>query len=143
MSDIFDRLPVLVIREVNGLVGYGLVYLATPYSKRATDDGGAFCPYGAASAADEATVYAAALAARGVTAISPIVMAHRMCEDGAAGLDPLDAAFWTRWCAPLLRACRAVVVPPIRGWRESDGVAHEVREARARGIPVFLAGPLR
>jgi len=74
---------------------------------------------------------------RGVTAVSPIVLADGMCH-ATEHLDPLDVRFWTRWCAPILAAARAVVVPDIPGWSRSEGVWHEVREALGRSLPVHV-----
>lgn len=108
----------------------GLAYLATPYSRIARDADGAW---------DYAASYRAMMAARAawieltelrVTAVSPIAVSADHCHAGFA-LDPLDQEFWTRWCAPFLDAARAVVVPDIAGWDDSDGVWHEVRAALA------------
>lgn len=114
-----------------------LVYLATPYSKRAVGPDGRYSTFLAGAAAFEAALWSAALARRGVTAISPIVLAHEACA-ACCDLDPLDATMWSRWCAPLLKACDVVVVPDIHGWRDSDGVRAEIRWAAERGVPVFL-----
>lgn len=126
----------------------GLIYLATPYTLRAAPDGVMSWPAGA-EAAQDAAFAVARLALAGVTAASPIVLAHAACvmlRDGegeiAAGRLALDAVFWTTWCAPLLAACAAVHVPAIPGWQRSAGVAHEVRVALDRGIPVTLEADL-
>ena len=101
------------------------------------DDAGHWSLAKSALAATRADRHAARLAMRGVTAVSPIVQAASMCH-ATAHLDPLDARFWTRWCAPILAASRAVVVPDIPGWSRSEGVWHEVREALGRSLPVHV-----
>lgn len=114
------------------------VYLATPYTLRATGADGRLDPYASAAAADDAARAAAALARFGVAAVSPIVLAAAMCDHDPC-LDPLDDAFWTGWCRPLLDACGAVVVPAIDGWADSRGVAHEVAVSLGRMRPVLVA----
>jgi len=56
----------------------------------------------------------------------------------ASALDPLDAAFWSRWCAPLLAACGSVAVPDFPGWQASEGVWREVIWAITHGVPVRM-----
>lgn len=121
------------------------VYLATPYTLRAQING---------KWSYEASLHCSAQAARelgrlarvGVTGISPIVQSAEMVHAeafervrDAAPLDPLDAAFWHRWCRPILNACFAVVVPDIDGWPQSDGVFREVMETLAETQkPIFF-----
>ena len=119
-----------------------LVYLATPYSKIAVGDDGQWDVGLSFDAMMRAAHWARHLALEGITAVSPIVqsaeMVHASCVFESDPLDPMDADFWTAWCAPLLEASAAVVVPPIRGWRESLGIRHEVIEALTSGRPVFV-----
>lgn len=115
-----------------------LNYLATPYSKRAVDEAGRWCERGSRAAWIEAEVWAAAFAERGVSAVSPIAQACGLIHIGQGRVDPLDHRFWTGWCAPLLAASGAVIVPPIEGWAESLGVWQEVREMLYRMRPVYL-----
>jgi hypothetical protein len=129
------------VRAARGLPP--LVYLATPYSKRARDAAGAFDWAAADEAAREANAYCAAFERLGLTAISPIVNAHAIVRRHGVEMGPqaaaalaLDAVHWTRWCAPLLAACGAVYVPALRGFDVSDGIAHEVAEALAANKPV-------
>ncbi|MCU0909815.1 MAG: DUF1937 family protein [Rhodobacteraceae bacterium] len=121
----------------------GQVYLATPYTRRVVDVAGAYDPDLNLSLMFEAAWEARRLAQLGVTAISPIVQAAGMValhrpRHGARPLDPLDAEFWTRWCAPVLAASEAVVVPDLPGWADSAGVLHEVKTALGRNKPVYL-----
>ena len=84
----------------------------------------------------------AALAAEGVTAVSPIAQASLMvsapCDAAGARLDPLDAAFWERWCRPLLQRCDSVIVPKMQGWDRSRGIWAEVMTALERSKPIFV-----
>lgn len=117
----------------------GLHYLATPYSKLAIDERGAWCPVRSIEAAMSAEGWAAQLALEGVTAISPISQAAAMVQIvGPDVLDPLDDVFWARWCAPLLAACASVIVPPIAGWRDSDGIRREMAAARDTNTPIYF-----
>lgn len=112
-------------------------YVATPYTKHAGAAGLDFAAKAAACAVAD-------LALRAVTGVSPIVLAHQACGTlPGRALDPLDQSFWAHWCAPLLTAMPAVFIPDIIGWRESDGIAHEVREARRLGKLVVAHVPDR
>lgn len=137
-----------------------LVYLATPFTLRATGEDGAFSWFWASEALHDARVWSGWLASNGITAVSPVVASmgilmglrehggKRTCHgtDGPETLccdpvDPLDDRFWHAWCAPLLGRCEAMVVPPIRGRAESAGVAFEIGEAGRRRIPVYVIEP--
>lgn len=122
-----------VVRRLRGR----LVYLATPYSREVVDpQSGRFEVWRGEAMAYEAARWSAIFAASGVTAISPIVAAH--AADAGGSLDPLDASFWTAWCAPLLSACGAVVVPPIVGRERSSGVFYEAAFALRRNVRVMV-----
>lgn len=119
------------------------VYLATPYTRRATDAQGEWDVFGSFDCIADATAQVLRLKAAGVSAFSPIVQsaiaAHSV--QGSKEFDahhPLDAAAWMRWCQPFLNICPAVVVPDIPGWDQSDGIKAEVGFAVARGVPVFV-----
>ena len=134
----------LTLADVAGRAGSGISYLATPYSRIAVDHDGTWNSALSEQASDMACWVAAGLARRGVTAISPVVNAHAMLLATFVARDrfpdPLDHAFWMRWCRPLLFASDRVLVPPIAGWRASVGVWHEVGLALRNGIPVWLIG---
>lgn len=116
-----------------------LAYLATPYSKNALCDCGAWRPGASLEAAVRAARWAKVLAAEGVTAVSPIVQAVEMVHaDLSNMLDPLDAVFWEGWCRPLLAASGVVIVPPIQGWKDSEGIWGEVCAALRSNSGVFL-----
>ena len=120
-----------------------LSYLATPYSKLARDDDGAFSSAGSLECAARAARWARLLALEGITAVSPIIQAVEMVHVDVIDpqLDPLDERFWEGWCQPLLNACGGVIVPPIPGWKESEGIWVEVCAALRAQRPVFLIRP--
>lgn len=122
-----------------------LVYLATPYSKEVTDpQTGRFELWRGDAMALEAARWSAIFASSGVTAISPIVAAHAVvCADAGGSIDPLDARFWTQWCAPLLSKSEVVVVPPITGRARSAGVFHEAAYALRRNVRVMVVADER
>lgn len=130
-------------RDVPGIVS-GQVYLATAYSKRVLAEG-VFSEDLSRRLANEAAFVQMALAKLGVTAVSPIAQAHLMLMAGVWGPDrgsvALDAAFWIRWCAPMLDASTWVYVPDLPGWCESDGIRHEVTQALRCNKPVLIGGP--
>jgi len=110
--------------------GYGLVYLATPYTFHARLGRGRW-------ATEQAVAKAARLAWLGVTAISPIAIAEPMCGANS-GLDPLDEEFWSGWCGPLLKRAEAVLVADIPGWHQSAGCCYEAIECLRSGRPLLI-----
>lgn len=118
----------------------GIVYVATPYSRVVTRPDGSWCWHLSALARDRAVAATVPLVRAGMAAFSPVALAAQMCHR-APDLDPLDGVFWERWCAPFLAAAALVWVPDIAGWRESDGVSHEIAVALARNKPVRIEAP--
>lgn len=114
-----------------------LVYLASPYSREVLT-GGRFDPVLGEGMAAEAARWVAILAKAGITAVSPIVQAQAAVSQADGQIDPLDAGFWMRWCLPMLRACEALVVPPIHGWSRSVGVWQETQDMLRHGRAVYL-----
>ncbi len=120
----------------------GQVYLATPYTRRVqamTRTQGIALVDAEKAVAREAAAEVAELARLGVSAVSPIVQAVALRHALPEGLrpDPFDDAFWTKWCAPMLQASCAVVVPDLPGRRESEGIWHEITTSLARNVRVF------
>lgn len=120
------------------------VYLASPYTKIA-QRGGKWAYDLSLMASARAAQELGRLARVGVTGVSPIVqsaeIAHVERALVASGqmLDPLDAAFWERWCRPMLNTSGAVVVPDIEGWAQSEGVMREVMwTLRETNRPIFF-----
>lgn len=125
---------------------WGLIYLASPYSKQVLDESGAWCRYRSMKQQALAAVYAERFAQLGVTALSPIVLSAEICHlpqvTTQTGLDPLDQTFWNHWCRPLLAACDIVYIPDFPGWRESAGVLFEASEVLCRNGRVFVEADL-
>ncbi len=116
-----------------------LTYLATPYAKISLNMNGQWCPVQSEMAAFQAAKWATHIAANGASAVSPVVQsAAIVAADTGAALDPLDDVFWRKWCAPLLRASGAVIIPPIDGWKVSLGIWREACAALEASKPVFV-----
>jgi hypothetical protein len=107
-----------------------LVYMASPYTHPdpAVED----ARYEAALAAF------AQLASHGIHVFSPIVHCHPAAR--AHGL-PVDADWWRDYNWALIALCDAVWVLPIDGWRESRGIAGEIKLAERLGMPVRVLDP--
>lgn len=138
---VFGASPEQVARHSGG----HLIYLATPFTRVVVDADGNYSEIGGYEAALRAALVLRRLALAGVTAVSPVMLAVRMCAPDVAllgrapdRLDPLDEVFWARWCCPLLAACRVLYVPAIGGWSASHGIWREVIWALDHGVPVFV-----
>ncbi|MFV0386523.1 DUF1937 family protein [Paracoccus sp. (in: a-proteobacteria)] len=131
------------IADIVQRVGGGrLAYLATPYTKLVLDDDRNFDWRAHLKVRVRTSRWAAELAIEGVTAASPVLMACAICESGVTGCPhPLDEAFWSRWCQPMLAASGAVIVPPMAGWDVSRGVWREVCWSLRQNRPVYLIAP--
>ncbi len=106
-----------------------MIYLASPYSH---DD----------PAIREQRFHAvcretAELMRRGNVVFSPIVHGHPLVGHGL----PTDWPFWERFDREHLRRCNELVVLTLDGWRESVGVAAEIRIASDLGKPVRYLAP--
>lgn len=77
------------------------------------------------------------LLASGLTVFSPIVHGHPLVDHGL----PTDWPFWERFDRDHLVRCDEVVVLMLDGWRESIGVAAEIRIAGELGKPVWYLAP--
>jgi len=125
-------------------------YLATPYTKRSTNFNGDFCLDSAGRAAGDAEAWAGWFAAHGVSVDCPISEGHRATMAGRFvgldgrvqileyDLDPLDVDFWAAWCAPRIERADCMVIPPIYGRGDSQGIAAEMLEFQNTGRPVFI-----
>jgi hypothetical protein len=80
---------------------------------------------------------AAALMRNGEIVFSPIAHGHPIAEHGL----PTDWTFWERHCREQLAPCTELVVLTLDGWRESMGVAEEIRMAGRLGKPVRYITP--
>lgn len=106
-------------------------YLATPYSKY---------PAGLERAFVEACRNVGVLIKSGVKVYCPIAHTHPVAVH--SGMDPLDHRIWLPADLPLMRAARGLIVCMMDGWRESFGVAEEVRIFGELGKPIAYMEPL-
>lgn len=74
----------------------------------------------------------ARLLASGITVFSPIVHGHPLVDHGL----PTDWPFWEPYDREHLVRCDGVLVLMLDGWRDSVGVAAEIRIAGELGKPV-------
>ncbi len=112
------------------LAKYGLVYLASPYTKYEK---------GLYAAFREASRLAAELAKRGVSAYSPIAYSHLLAVQG--GISPTSHNFWMGYDKPYMRASGALLVAKMEGWSDSKGVQEEILIFRTLEKPVFYLSP--
>lgn len=106
-----------------------MIYLASPYSH--ADAAVREQRFRAACAA------AVRLIAAGHVVFSPIVHGHPLVGHGL----PTDWRFWEPFDREQLARCDEVVVLMLDGWRESVGVAAEIRIAGEFGKPVRYLAP--
>ena len=76
---------------------------------------------------------------QGHVVFAPIVHGHPLVGHGL----PTDWPFWERFDREHLRRCDELVVLMLDGWRESVGVAAEIRIAAELGKPVRHIDPHR
>lgn len=103
-----------------------LVYLASPYSH---DD-----PSVREDRFQAACRAAAHLMRAGLRVFSPIAHTHPILL--ASDL-PTGWEFWEAYDEAVLRACRALVVLKLDGWKDSTGVRGEVRIARRLNLTTY------
>lgn len=106
-----------------------MIYLASPYSSRDS--------MLREQRFRDACRTAAKLLSEGQAVFSPIVHGHPLVEYGL----PPNWPFWERFDRDHLVRCDEVVVLMLDGWRESAGVAAEIRIAGELGKPVRYLAP--
>lgn len=127
------------VDRVAALAGERQAYLATPYSLEVMNDDMQWDVGLSADIEFQTSQWVSEFAAQGVLTVSPILLACAACfADFNRRLDPLDDAFWSRCCQPLLVASGHVIVPPMQGWQRSRGVWREVCWALQSNVPVWL-----
>lgn len=104
-----------------------LIYLATPYTHRDT--------LVMLSRRIMASQIAAKMIRNGRLVYSPIAATTRLADDGGLN-DTWDQ--WAEYDRDFLRRCDMLAVAKMSGWRESNGVSHEIAIAYERGIPIKL-----
>lgn len=115
-----------------------LCYLASPYTKRVVIRDEGWDGMASLEMATAAGLWCRSFASAGITAVSPVIQAVEMIHaDFTEWLDPLDEGFWARWRQALMRACGPVVIPPIEGWQQSEGIWRDVVAALQQNRPVI------
>ena len=105
-------------------------YLASPYSH---------VDFNVMQRRFEATERALAwLLKRKIWAYSPIVQCHVLAQRYAL---PTDAAYWRQYNEAMMRGSEGILVLLLGGWRDSAGVAAEIRYARAQDRSVQYLYP--
>jgi hypothetical protein len=127
-----------VVRSVSGR----MAYLATPYTRQVLNDDLQWDRCLSYDIETRTARWARAFAIEGATVASPIVLSCAIVHaDPEDHIDPLDDAFWARWCQPMLSACGSVVIPAMDGWDVSRGVWREACWALQHNVPVYLVAP--
>ncbi len=109
---------------------HGLIYLATPYSKFMEGHENAF---------ERASAMAGELLNRGVHCFCPIAHGHPIQKFGKT--PPISHEQWMEFNMRFERACGALLVAQMAGWRESRGIADEILHFKAAGKPIFFLCP--
>lgn len=113
----------MTIDELHDL--YGIIYLASPYSKWENKD----------TAAEIVAKAAAILMNDGLVIYSPISHGHAVAKYGL----PYTWEFWKAQCQPMIDAAVAIIVLQMDGWEDSVGVTYEIEEFKKAGKPIVYA----
>lgn len=100
-------------------------YLATPYTQY---------PDGLDAAHEAACEIAASLIKRGLVVFCPIAHTHPISQ---YGFDPLDSDLWLAQDRPVFEGAAGIIVAKLPGWKQSRGIAKEVRWAQEAGKPIL------
>jgi len=107
-----------------------LCYLATPYSKWKAGLEDAFI---------EASKLAARLLRSGVKVYSPIAHTHPLAIHGK--LDPFDHSIWLPFDEAMMKVADVLIVAQMDGWRDSFGIAQEIKFFEAARKPIWDLNP--
>ncbi len=109
------------------LAKYGLLYLATPYTRHNLGQPMAYL---------EASTILARLLMEGLACYSPITHWH----DASTTQHMLSVKDedWIRINRPIMNLCGAMIVPDFDDWAESRGIAEEIVEFNENRKPAYL-----
>lgn len=116
--------------DFSPLRDFGLVYLASPYSKY---------PWGLDEACRDICKISGRFILQNISIFSPIAHTHPIAM--AAGIDPLDYDIWIPADKPFVDMCEAMVVVQMSGWDTSYGVTGEIEEFEKAKKPIFSYNP--
>lgn len=102
-----------------------LIYLASPYSHQSQGV--------MQDRFERVCRVAARLMGEGVHLYSPIAHTHPIAVQGSL---PRGWEFWEQYDRKLLAACQELWIVTLDGWKESKGVAAELKIAAEMGLPV-------
>lgn len=105
----------------------GFYYLASPYTHKSEAVRNL--------RAIRANEFAAQLLMAGYFVHQPIWSTHRITQYHNL---PVEFEWWEEFNAAFIKASCGVIVCDIDGWKESRGVAHEIRLAQSLGLPVLF-----
>lgn len=106
-------------------------YLATPYSKY---------PGGHELAAELSSLKAAKLLEARVPTFAPIAHSHPISKH--TRVSNTDHDFWINADAPFIKLASGLIVVTAEGWRDSKGMAEEIKRFTEAGKPVVYWSPL-
>lgn len=107
-----------------------IIYLASPYSHPD--------PAVMQRRFEEICVVAARHMLLGIHIFCPIAHTHPIA---LAGSLPREFEFWEQYDRKILAVCGELWVCTMEGWRESKGIASEVKIAEELGLPVIYFKP--
>lgn len=106
---------------------YGLIYLATPYTKY---------PNGHDAASDVAASITAVLLEIGLRNVfATIPYGHNIEKGGTFKRN--DLSIWVPLNAAFIKKCDALVVAMMASWAESVGIYEEIKLFTTQGKPIF------
>lgn len=79
---------------------------------------------------------AARLIQQGNIVFSPVTMTHPIDALLAGSQGTLGSEFWVRFDEAFMDACSELVVLTLDGWKDSEGLARELKYFKDRGRPV-------
>jgi hypothetical protein len=123
--------PMLSVTELDELkLKTGYWYIATPYTKFK-------------SGLDEAYLTAAwakeVLLEAGIQNFTAIASGHPISEE--TGLDPKDYGIWIPFNEQFMKRAHGMVIVTFEGWRDSYGIAEEIKFFTKANKPIFLLDP--
>lgn len=117
-------------KGIDALAKFGVVYLASPYTR---------FPRGLEMAFIEVCRIAAKMVKAGVKVYSPIAHTHPIATHGS--ICKTDHSLWLPFDFALMRKADALCVAKMEGWEHSFGVAEEIQMFRADQKPIFYLDP--
>lgn len=115
---------------IDSLLEFGLIYLATPYSKYEKGITYAFA---------DAACLTGQLLKRGVKVYSPIAHTHPIAI--YANINPLDHAIWLPFDQAIMTKADALLVAKMDGWNVSYGIGEEIKFFKQAEKPIFYLNP--